>query len=208
MRFARNLIFPVAAGLAGAIGAAEAQQDAPPETEEMTEEIRRILACDRELCGIVMNPGADGMALKCDLSITWKKDEIAKAVEKGRLSWPFGDASCGATLKVSRTLLADAMKRPAYTLSVPPQPVSCEVENDGSRHKVTGRMAPVIEFKDRKATSVSLGLQDIKGNAIIRNVVWAGWKFESYFGYFQEDFVKGVNDYVEKWCPNRDQWPE
>jgi hypothetical protein len=176
------------------------QEPAPADTE-----MERLLQCDKDLCGIVTNPSPGGEALKCDLTVTWHKEEIAKAVETGRISWPFGDARCAATLDVSRDLLASAIREQNNTLSVPPQPVRCEVDNDGSRHEVTATMAPVIVFKDGKAASVSLGLDKIAGSKVISSAVWAAWKLESYFGYFQEAFVKGVNGYIANWCPTREE---
>lgn len=180
--------------------AAWGQEPAPA-----SDEMERLLQCDRDLCGIVTNPSPGGEALKCNLSVTWLKEDIAKAMEGSRISWPFGDARCAATLDVGRHLLAGAIREKNNTLSVPPQPVRCEVDNDGSLHEVTATMAPVIEFKDGKAAAVSLGLDKIDGSKVISSAVWAAWKLESYFGYFQEAFVTGVNGYIANWCPTREE---
>jgi hypothetical protein len=183
---------------------AQAQPETPKQEAPALTDAERLLDCDRDLCAIVTNPSAAGAPLRCDLSVLWPKEELVKAINKGRISWPFGDAKCSAKVNVDREILAPAIKTPAYTLTVPPQPIACEIDNDGSRHQVTANMAPVMEFKDGKATSVDLGLKDIKGSAVISNAVWAAWKLESYFGYFQEALVKGVNGYIENWCPNRE----
>ncbi len=182
-------------GLAVGAGAGRAQQTELPTDKEGQRQ------CDRDLCAIVNAPSASGAGLKCDLAETWYKEEITKAVKKGKISWPFGDARCSAKFDVSRALLAPALTEAKYTLKAPPQPVRCEIDAEGGRHELRANMAPVIEFKDGKATSVSLGLQDIEGTALVRNVVWAAWKFESTFGYFHSDFIKGVNEYVGAHCP-------
>jgi hypothetical protein len=166
-------------------------------------EAERMRQCDRNACGIVTNPTSEGAALRCDLAQTWYKEEIAKAVKKGRLSWPFGDARCTAKFEIGRALFAAPLKAKAHTLKIPPQPVSCEVDNSGSRHVVSAKMAPVIEFENGKAKSVSLGVTDIDGDSVIRKVVWAAWKFESTFGYFQADFIKEINEYITEHCPTR-----
>lgn len=163
----------------------------------------KMARCDRDLCGIIVSPTAAGGPLQCDLVQVWSKDDIAKAVKKGRLSWPFGDARCTAKFELSRALLAAPFKQKTHTVKIPPQPVSCEIDNSGSRHVVNAKMAPVIEFENGKAKSVSLGVTDIDGTAVVRNVVWAAWKFENTFGYFQADFVKGVNEYITEHCPKR-----
>jgi hypothetical protein len=177
--------------------AARAQSSSPLTDEE------RLRQCDRDVCGVVTNPTAGGAPLQCDLAQTWYKEDIAKAVKKGRLSWPFGDARCTAKFEYSRALLGAPFREKTYTLKLPAQPVSCEVDNSGSRHELRAKMAPVIEFENGKAKSVSLGVTDIDGTAVVRNVVWAAWKFESTFGYFQADFVKGVNEYITEHCPKQ-----
>lgn len=161
----------------------------------------RLRQCGRDLCDIVNERTASGPDIACNLAETWHQDVIAKAVGRGHLSWPFGDARCSMTLAVSRALLAPALTEASYKLKVPPQPVRCEVDNGDRRHEVKGNMAPEIEFEGGKAKSVSLGLQDIDGNVVVRNAVWAAWKFESTFGFFQKDFVKAVNDYIGVYCP-------
>ena len=179
-------------------GSATVRAQASPQAEQ-----EKMARCDRDLCGIIVNPTAHGGPLQCDLVQVWSKEDIAKAVKKGRLSWTFGDARCTAKFEIDRALLAAPFKEKNYTLKVPPQPVGCEIDNAGSRHELRAKMGPVIEFENGKAKSVSLGVSDIDGTAIVRNVVWAAWKFESTFGYFQADFVKGVNEYIAEHCPKQ-----
>ena len=166
-------------------------------------EAEKLRQCDRDMCGIVKNPSGAGGALQCDLAQTWSKEDIARVVKKGRLTWPFGGARCTAKFEIDRALFAPALKEKSHKLKIPPQPVSCEIDNSDSRHVVTAKMGPVIEFENGKATSVSLGVSDIDGTAVVRNVVWAAWKFESNFGYFQADFIKGVNEYIAEHCPTQ-----
>ena len=94
-------------------------------------EIERLRQCDRDLCGIVAAPKTDGEPLRCDLSLTWNKDDIASAVKKGRLSWPFGDARCTAKFEIGHALLAAPFIEKKHTLKIPPQPVACEIDNPG-----------------------------------------------------------------------------
>ena len=168
--------------------------------EKLTDK-ERLEQCDRDLCAMVNAPSADGPDLACDLDQTWYKEEITEAVKKGRISWIFGDARCSMTLSVSRALLTPALTKDSYELKVPPQPVSCEIDTKDGRHEVKANMAPEIEFEHGKATEVSLGIQDITGTAVVRNVVWAAWKFENTFGFFQDDFIRGVNKYIGEYCP-------
>jgi hypothetical protein len=194
---AMNVFLLSFVGLLAGAPAAWAQAS-PPLTDE-----ERLRQCDRDMCSVIANPNAPGAALQCDLAQTWYKDEITKAVKKGKITWPYGDARCSAKFEFSRALLAAPFKQKTYTLKLPAHPVTCEIDNSGSRHELRAKMAPVIQFENGKAKSVSLGFSDIDGTAMVRNVVWAAWKFESTFGYFQADFVKGVNDYITEHCPKQ-----
>ena len=173
-------------------------QASPPQTDE-----EKLRQCDRDICAIITNPNASGGPVQCDLAQTWYKEDIAKAVKKGWLSWTFGDARCTTKFEINRALFAAPFKEKTYTLKIPAQPVACEIDNSGSRHELRAKMAPVIEFENGKAKSVSLGVTDIDGTAVVRKLVWAAWKFENTFGYFQADFVKGVNEYITDHCPKQ-----
>ncbi|NJM34491.1 MAG: hypothetical protein HC850_07020 [Rhodomicrobium sp.] len=168
----------------------------------------RLRQCDRELCAIVNDPSQRSGALTCDIAQTWYKEEIAEAVKKGRLSWPFGDARCTMKVDIARASLAPAVTKPSYTAKAEPQPVACAVDTESGPYEVKANLAPVIEFEKGKVTSVDLGIRDIEGGALVRNVVWAAWKFESNFGFFQEDFVRLANKYIRKHCPTVEKIPD
>ena len=136
-----------------AISPAAWAQASPPQTED-----EKLRQCDRDICAIITNPNATGGPVQCDLAQTWYKEEIAKAVKKGRLSWTFGDARCTAKFEISRALFAAPFKEKTYKLKLPAHPVACEIDNSGSRHELRAKMAPVIEFENGKAKSVSLGV--------------------------------------------------
>lgn len=171
------------------------------EAADRRTEKERIRQCGIDLCQLIAHPEEQGAPIQCDLAQTWHKEGIKKAVKVGRLSWPFGDARCSIELDVDRDILGKALTEASYTMKIPPQPAKCEVENEGERHTLSLTLAPEVEFEDGKATEVSINLDEFKGNAVIRNAVWASWKMVNTFGLFQDEFVKGVNDYITKQCP-------
>lgn len=173
---------------------------AAEEADKRTE-VERIRQCGMDICQLITAPEKQGAPIRCDLAQTWYKEDINKAVQLGRLSWPFDDARCSIELNVDRAILGKALTEASYTLKVPPQPAKCEVENEGARHAMSATLAPEVEFKDGKATEVTINVDKLDGNAVIRNTVWASWKLVNTFGLFQKEFVKGVNDYISKECP-------
>jgi hypothetical protein len=181
-------------------GGIAAAQTPPTDSE-------RLRQCDLDLCAIVNDPSRRAGKLTCDIAQTWYKEDIKTAVEKGRLSWPFGDARCTMKVDIARSLLAPAATEPGYKLNATPQPVVCAVDTESGPYEVKAKLAPVMKFEKGKVTSVDLGIKDIEGGAVVRNVVWAAWKFESNFGFFQEDFVRLANKYVHEHCPEAGKNP-
>jgi hypothetical protein len=183
----------LAAALLAWSGQAQAQQT----------EMERIQQCDRDLCAMIRAPSPSGPALQCDLSKTFYKEQIDKALRPKRLGWIFGDAYCTLKLDVSRSIIAKAMTEDEYTLKVPEQPASCDVDHNGTRYPVKVTLAPEITFRDGRATAVALGVREIEANPIIKAVLWSASKLQSSLGLYQDDFVRGVNRYVERECRAR-----
>jgi hypothetical protein len=166
-------------------------------------EMERLQQCDRDLCAMLRAPSSSGPGLQCDLSKTFYKEQIDKALRAKRLGWIFGDAHCTVQLDVSRSVVSKAMTEDSYTLKVPEQPAACDVEYNGARYPVKVTMAPEITFRDGRATAVSLGVRDIEANAVIKAVLWSATKVQQSLGLYQDDLVRGVNRYVERQCRAR-----
>lgn len=164
-------------------------------------EADRLQQCDRDLCGIVQTKSADGQPLKCDIGKNWTKEEIAKAISKAKISWSYGDAKCSLKIELERAVLMPGLAPGKNTVKVPSQAVNCEVANEGKPQPVVVKLAPKVVFKDGKASSVSLNVESIEAPAVIKTAVWTAAKMESTFGFFQKDFLKGINDYVAVYCP-------
>lgn len=159
------------------------------------------MECDRKLCDMALHlDKAKNSNLKCDLTKTWLKAQIAEAWVKTKVSWPFGDASCSAKFDLPRKFLTGALTNKKYTLKVTPHTIACEVKNGDKTYPMKAKVTPSIDFRDGKATYVNLGVGKIEGNAVIKGAVWTAAKMVSTFGIFQDDFRNGVNDYIGKYC--------
>jgi hypothetical protein len=166
-------------------------------------ELDRIAQCDRDLCSIIRAPGGEGRPLRCELGRTFYKEQLDKLARSRRLIWPFGDARCTLNVDVQRAILARSMTDDRYTLKLPKHPASCEVEYRGERYPVTVQIAPEVKFEDGRATSVTLGVQEVEANIVIKALLWSASKLEDSFGLFQDDFLRGINGYVEQHCRAR-----
>jgi hypothetical protein len=188
----------------------QAQAEVPAQTQvpvptqaPPANDAERAAQCDRDLCAIIRVPSTEGRPLRCDLGITLYKEQIDKAARSKRLIWPFGDARCTLSLDVRRALLARTMTQDHYTLKLPKQPAHCDVDYRGTRYPMTVQLAPEIEFRDGRATSVKFGVQEIQGNMLVRALIWSTARLEDNFGLLQGDVVAGVNQYIERHCRAR-----
>ena len=157
-------------------------------------------ACEKSFCTMVVKREAGG-PLTCDMVKTWDRDKIKKGGESGKLSWGFGDARCSVKLDVARDPLLAALKEPKYTLEVPAQTVSCEIEGtDGKATTLTVSAAPKIEFEGGKASKIWLNVGKIDGDSIISNVIWAGAKLFDGVGVLHGPAITEINRFMFEQC--------
>jgi hypothetical protein len=164
-------------------------------------EKENLKKCEIDLCTIIMEKKKEGADLSCNLAKTWAKEDISKEAEEKKLSWGLGDARCGVDIKIPRAEIASAASQPEYTLKVPAQKVSCEVEQGGTKYPINLNLAPTLKFKGGEAIEASLGVTDIEAATAIKAVIWTAAKMEENFGVFHADMLKDINKFITKKCP-------
>ena len=98
---------------AGAVVSAIAQDKSGTKPEAMTPEQKKEWDlrkdCKVKICSVFHNRKPDGGDIACGVIKTWNKDQIAKMIEKAKVSWPWGDVRCTADIKLKRADLIKAM---------------------------------------------------------------------------------------------------
>ena len=107
----------------GAIGGAQA-------LEETASERDALKACEKSFCQIVVKKEAAGGDFACKLSKTWNKAKIQEGIEKKRLTWTFGNASCSIEVGLKRSDIVDAVSKPTHVVEFQPQTVKCQIERE------------------------------------------------------------------------------
>ncbi|MBI4724800.1 MAG: hypothetical protein HY765_07425 [Rhodomicrobium sp.] len=164
-----------------------------------SEENQKLAQCAKDICGIIVSKNASGPDLVCDLTKTWEKEEIQKGADSKKLSWGLGAAKCSAKVSAKRADILAALTSPENTLKVGKQSISCEIGTE--KYPVSATMAPELKFKNAAATGVALHMDDIKGAALIKGVVWTAATLEQNFGILESDMIREVNRFVQKECP-------
>ncbi len=153
-------MFPTAAVLA---------QDKPA-TIELTDEEKKEKelrkACKIELCSAFKSKTQKGGEVACGVLKTWRKEQLAKMVSKGGVSWPWGAARCTANLKFKRDDLIKASTLPEFELAIDKHDIACELDRETDKYKINVEMSPKVQFKDGKAVKACAQLgQDRRANA-------------------------------------------
>jgi hypothetical protein len=158
-----------------------------------------VAKCGKALCAILASKDAKGPDLTCDITKTWEKDEIQKGADSKKISWGLGSAKCTAKVSAKRAAIVSAISAPQSTFKFDKQSISCEIGTE--KYPVSATIAPELKFKDGATTAVALNINDIKGAALIKGVVWTAATLESTFGILQKDMIREVNKFINKECP-------
>lgn len=167
--------------------------------QEVTEK-ERLQQCEKDLCGAILAKGGEG-DIACDLSKTWEKKDISDAAEKQKLNWALGSARCAIKIGVPRGDIGRALNDADYTLAVPKQTATCEVEREGERYPVSMTLTPTITFKNGEAVDAAVAIGDIEGSKVLTSVVWSVAKLNEWFGVFKGGILSETNKFITRNCP-------
>lgn len=188
----------LAAAIAGVLAAPPARA-----LEEQKGEAQAIDACDRRLCGILLQKNPAGEDLKCALTKTWARSTL-KEGDRKEMTWGFGDARCSIVLNVSRAAIVAAVTSgKTHKFWMPPHTATCVVEEDGQLKPLKATLEPKIEFKDGKAEKIWINLRQIEGSASIAGWLSAAAHLTDKVGIFHHQMIKSVNRYIFRECPEK-----
>ncbi|MGI9424277.1 MAG: hypothetical protein ACR2PA_13880, partial [Hyphomicrobiaceae bacterium] len=124
----------LAAGIFGIgcldLGAVTARaQDTKPRSAQLTPaeiaEREGRKACKIEICS-AFRARKTGKDIACNITKSWRKEQLDKIVKKARVSWPWGPVICNSDINLKRADLIKAISEPAYELLLETHTVACE----------------------------------------------------------------------------------
>ncbi|MGD9783388.1 MAG: hypothetical protein AB7E80_16710 [Hyphomicrobiaceae bacterium] len=158
-------------------------------------------ACERRFCQIVLERKEAGPPLTCDMTKTWDRNKIKKGGQKKSISWGFGDARCKVALRLERSVFVPALDSAKYTVALPVQTVRCEIEDsDGKLKPLIVEAAPKIKFKDGRAYKAWINVKEVKGEGMVKSLVWSVSKLADSIGIFHKDTIQEINKFIYKTC--------
>ncbi len=138
----------------------------------------------------------EAATIACDLPFSLPDEErrAMRTLTAGLLR----DASCLATIDVSREVLVRAFLREDL-LHLPPQPVACEITTDTDPIAAQFTLSPKVWFADGRAVRASPGMDDLVGLPSLVARLVMDWVNES--DAIEDAMVDAVNDYIESGLP-------
>ncbi len=190
-------IFGALALSIGSLGAPAFALDEIPNEEE------NLKACERNLCGMILSKDKAGDDLTCDISKTWAKEKIKKGAGTKSLSWGFGDARCTVDLKAKRDNIVSSLTDPEHTFKMESHTVNCLIEQKDEPTKIDVTLAPIVTFKDGKATKAQLNITKVEAPTVIKAVITGADWIEKNVGLFHSEMLEEINEFIEKKCKKR-----
>lgn len=193
------------AGVALSIAPASGRgQGAGPKAEELTpEEIKERDArkgCKIAICSAfhVRKPGAD---IGCEVTKTWRKEQITKLASKGGVNWVWGPARCTANINLKRDALAAALAKGDFEMKLAPHSASCEIMRDKEAPYVMKvAFAPTVTFKAGKAVKAAVNWGDIDAPALVKGALWTLTTADNKLGVLGGSIVEDINDFIHTKC--------
>ena len=185
---------------APAAGTPEASAKRVLTPEELAEKEARK-ACKKKLCDIVATRDPSGEDVACDITKTWRDEDIVKMLG-GKIGWPWGKAVCQSKLEVQRKPLALAMSESEYEIVMPAQKLRCTLaqKTEGEPYAIEVTLAPKVKFKDGKASEATLNWGEASAPMFIYPLIYAGTGFDNSANVLGPEVVRMVNEFTAKKC--------
>ena len=192
-----------------AVPAQEAKKDATAvvETEAEKKEREGRRKCAVSLCATLHNKKpADGQVV-CNVDKTWRKEALTKILQRGKVSWPWGDTRCSSELKFDRSALAKAMQEPDFEAQFETYDIRCQIDNDKDKYDVTAQVRPKVTFKQGKAIKANLNWGKIEAPTLAKSALWSITAADNTFGLLQSMAVDDINEFITTKCMEvKDEW--
>jgi len=184
--------------------AASSSSGQPAESEK--EELAARRTCKIATCAALhnRNPGPD---VSCNLTRSWRKDQLEKVVSKAKVAWPWEGVRCHGQIRLSRDQLAKAVSEPRYEAAFERQAVACQIDRGTENTEITLEFTPKVTFENGKAVKASVNWGKIEAPSMVRNVLWTATVADNTFNVLQSNLVQEVNEFIGVKCEElKSEW--
>lgn len=164
--------------------------------------------CKVRICSAFHVRKPDGGDIACSVLKTWRKDHLAKMIERAKVSWPWGNVKCVADIKLKRGDLIKAMTEDKHETVLETHRVSCEIMRDGeASSEIKFDFAPIVAFEKGKAVKASLQWGKVDAPTLVKGALWTATATDNTFNVLQGTLVEDINDFIGTKCLEvKDEW--
>ncbi len=167
-------------------------------------------ACKIAICAAFRAKQTTGSDIACDITKSWRKEQLAKLVGKLKVSWPYEGVRCTSKVALKRADLIRAMTEPKHELTLDPHAVACVVNRDKEEPtKIAFDFSPKVTFENGKATSAEMNWGKIDAPTLIKSGLWTATAADNTVNILSGTLVQDVNDFIGKKCDEvKDSWAQ
>jgi hypothetical protein len=185
----------------------KADPAAAPETEEEKREREGRRKCAALLCSTLHNRKPAEGQVSCNIQKTWRKEALTKILQRGKVSWPWGDTRCASEIRFDRATLVKAMQEPEYEAQFDTYDIRCQIDNAKDKYDVTAQVKPKVTFKQGKAVKANLNWGKIEAPTLAKSALWSITAADNTFGLLQSIAVDDINEFITTKCMEyKDEW--
>ncbi len=170
------------------------------ETPEEKEERETRRQCAIAACSTLRNKRPDKGDLTCSVRKTWRKETLNKIMNRGKVSWPWGNARCTGELKIDRATLVQAMSGPEFEAKFEKHELKCEIDLEKDKYTVKMQLTPKVTFKDGKAVKAAMQWGDIDAPTLAKTALWSITAADNQLGVLQSTIIEDINEFVDGKC--------
>lgn len=180
---------------------------AAPETEEEKREREGRRKCAAQVCSTLhLHKPADGQ-VTCNIQKTWRKEALTKILQRGKVSWPWGDTRCASEIRFDRATLVKAMQEPEFEAQFDTYDIRCQIENAKDNYDVSAQIKPKVTFKQGKAVKAQLNWGKLEAPTLAKSALWSITAADNTFGLLQSIAVDDINEFITTKCMEfKDEW--
>jgi hypothetical protein len=166
-------------------------------------------ACKVQICSALHNrkPGDD---VACNITKSWRKEQLDKIVGKGGISWPWGKVVCVAPIKMKRDMLITALAGPKVESEIGQQSLACTVEGkeaSDAKSEIKADFSPKVTFEGGKATKAFLNWGKIDAPTLVKGAMWTATATDNTFNVLQGMIVEDINRFATEGCDEvKEEW--
>ena len=185
--------------------------DSPPDSaltaEEKAEKEARK-SCKVDICAAFRAKKIEGPDIACNVTKSWRKEQLGKLVGKLKVSWPYGSVRCTSGVNMKRADLIKAMTDDKIEMQLDKHSVACVVEREKEASTdIKFDFSPKVTFEKGKATKAKINWGKIEAPALIKSALWTATAADNTVNLMSSTLVEDINDFIDKKCDEvKDQW--